>query len=69
MTLLIEGFQDGIDFVVLAGGLTFDQLTISPNATVPAWFDVSIASSGELLATLAPSLPGTTITAADFITA
>ena len=67
-TDFIEGFQDGIDFVVLSSGLTFEQLSIVPNPSAPSVFAISLTSTGEVLATLAASSVITQITAADFIT-
>jgi Ca2+-binding RTX toxin-like protein len=62
----IEGFQDGIDLIVLAGGLTYEQLEIT--LTAPSRFSIGIPSRDELLATVAFSLSTTTgLTAADFI--
>ena len=67
-TDFIEGFQDGQDFIVLAGGLTFEQLTITQSTSFPYYFAIGITSTGEVLATVAPSQPNTHFTAADFIT-
>ncbi|MFB2974565.1 DUF4347 domain-containing protein [Aerosakkonema sp. BLCC-F183] len=53
---IILDFQDGLDFLALDGGLTFNNLSIiqGSNATL-----VSIASSGELLASLTGILANT----------
>ncbi len=59
----ITDFEDGLDSLGLAGSLTFEQLTItsSTNNTL-----ISIASSGELIATLT-GVQSNLITAADFM--
>ncbi len=45
----VTDFEDGVDSLVLAGGLTFEQLSI---AAVEGGTAISLASTGELLATL-----------------
>jgi hypothetical protein len=46
---IITDFQDGADFLALAGGLTFQQLSVSAGAGETL---ISIVGTGELLASL-----------------
>jgi Ca2+-binding RTX toxin-like protein len=60
----ITDFEAGVDYFLLAGGLTFEQLDISQsnNDTL-----ISITSNGEVLATL-NEVSANLLTQTDFIT-
>jgi Ca2+-binding RTX toxin-like protein len=62
----IDGFEDGRDLILLAGGLTFEQLTITKTFG-NSFFDISITNTGEQLVSLATTFDAQ-ITQADFIT-
>jgi hypothetical protein len=64
----IVDFQDGQDSIMLTGGLTFEQLTITSNPGNALLTDISLVNSGEVLVTLSGSVRIDQITAADFIT-
>lgn len=64
----IIDFQDGPDRIGLAGGLTFDQLTIGQGMAADANHTlIRLTSSDELLANLT-EVQSSTITSADFVT-
>ncbi|WP_257210241.1 Ig-like domain-containing protein [Nostoc linckia] len=60
----ITDFQDGTDLLVLAGGLSFGQLTISNSGSNTL---ISLTNGGEQLAVLT-GINASKITSADFIT-
>jgi Ca2+-binding RTX toxin-like protein len=59
----ITDFEDGIDSLVLLGGLTFEQLSITQNNDDTL---LSVSDTGKLLATLT-GVSANLITAADFV--
>lgn len=65
----IDGFEDGQDSFLLAGDLTFEQLTITKTVGGgTSFFQISITSTSELLMDLASSSTADQLTEADFIT-
>lgn len=67
-TDFIDGFEDSQDSFFLAGGLAFEQLTITKSVSGDiSIFQISITSTGEVLMDLATSSTADQITAADFI--
>lgn len=60
----ITDFQDGTDLLVLAGGLSFGQLTISNSGCNTL---IRLTNDGEQLAVLT-GINASKITSADFIT-
>jgi hypothetical protein len=57
-------FQKGQDLIGLSGGLRFNQLKFTPGDFLTT---IEIASNGEVLASI-PGIPGSPLTASDFIT-
>jgi len=56
-------FQKGEDLIGLSGGLTFNQLRVTPGDFITT---IEIASNGEVLASI-PGIPSSPLTASDFI--
>jgi Ca2+-binding RTX toxin-like protein len=64
----IDGFEDGQDSFLLAGDLTFEQLTITKSVSGGvSFFQISITNTSEVLMDVATSSVDDQITVADFI--